>query len=198
MQACGTSLVETVNHVLDFTKLSGNAKAGGVENVIHLSRLVAAHSHVKLSFLRRTDARTLSARRVNLMQLVEDATEGCWIGHRARMFTSEIGSVYSPPKQDRQQSIMLPNPSKHVETVIDIGHSEAVCAASVIMQSSGPFSCAHAAPQGWTFRCEKGGIRRILMNVFGNSLKFTSVCRAGTGRDAEADCFVECRTDMFT
>ena len=38
VQACGTSLVETVNHVLDFTKLSGNAKAGGVENVIHLSR----------------------------------------------------------------------------------------------------------------------------------------------------------------
>jgi len=34
VQACGTSLVETVNHVLDFTKLSGNAKAGGVEKVI--------------------------------------------------------------------------------------------------------------------------------------------------------------------
>ncbi|KAH9902863.1 hypothetical protein C8Q73DRAFT_633609 [Cubamyces lactineus] len=134
VQACGTSLVETVNHVLDFTKLSGNAKAGGVENVIHLSR-------------------------VNLMQLVEEATEGCWIGHRARMFTSEIGSVYSPPKdrqqqlQQQQQSVVLPAaPNKHVETVIDVGHSEA----------------------DWTFRCEKGGIRRILMNVFGNSLKFTS------------------------
>ncbi|KAI0661563.1 hypothetical protein C8Q70DRAFT_910657 [Cubamyces menziesii] len=133
VQACGTSLVETVNHVLDFTKLSGNAKAGGVENVIHLSR-------------------------VNLMQLVEEATEGCWIGHRARMFTSEIGSVYSPPKdrqqqQQQQQSVVLTaTPNKHVETVIDVGHSEA----------------------GWTFRCEKGGIRRILMNVFGNSLKFTS------------------------
>ncbi|KAH9856539.1 hypothetical protein C2E23DRAFT_865956 [Lenzites betulinus] len=127
VQACGTSLVETVNHVLDFTKLSGNAKAGGVENVIHLSR-------------------------VNLMQLVEDATEGCWIGHRARMFTSEIGSVYSPPKPDRQQSVVQPISNKHVETVIDVGHSET----------------------GWTFRCEKGGIRRILMNVFGNSLKFTS------------------------
>ncbi|KAG2740735.1 hypothetical protein P692DRAFT_20752784, partial [Suillus brevipes Sb2] len=34
VQACGTSLVETVNHVLDFTKLSGNMKAGGVDNVI--------------------------------------------------------------------------------------------------------------------------------------------------------------------
>lgn len=34
VQACGTSLVETVNHVLDFTKLSGNLKSGGVDNVI--------------------------------------------------------------------------------------------------------------------------------------------------------------------
>ncbi|TBU49766.1 hypothetical protein BD309DRAFT_850823 [Dichomitus squalens] len=125
VQACGTSLVETVNHVLDFTKLSGNAKAGGVENIIHLSR-------------------------VNLMQLIEEATEGCWIGHRARMFTSEIGSVYSPPKHQHTSSV--PNRNKHVETVIDIGHSDS----------------------GWTFRCEKGGIRRVLMNVFGNSLKFTS------------------------
>ncbi len=44
VQACGTSLVETVNHVLDFTKLSGNSKNGGVENVIHLSRY-ARFSH---------------------------------------------------------------------------------------------------------------------------------------------------------
>lgn len=40
VQACGTSLVETVNHVLDFTKLSGNSKAGGVENVILPSKYV--------------------------------------------------------------------------------------------------------------------------------------------------------------
>ncbi|TCD67142.1 His Kinase A domain containing protein [Steccherinum ochraceum] len=130
VQACGTSLVETVNHVLDFTK-------------------------------------------VDLMQLVEEATEGCWIGHRARMFTSEIGSVYSPPKPpDRQGSSGTVNAKssaggasagttvgtgatvipKMVETVVDIGYN----------------------PAGWTFRCEKGGIRRVLMNLLGNSLKFTT------------------------
>ncbi|KAM6504265.1 atypical/HisK protein kinase [Amanita muscaria] len=128
VQACGTSLVETVNHVLDFTKLSGNSKAGGVENVIAPSN-------------------------VDLLQLVEDAVDGCWVGHRARtviMGDSGIGSVYSPPKENSGSSIT--SRTNFVETVVDIGYRR----------------------EGWLLKCEKGGIRRILMNLFGNSLKFTT------------------------
>ena len=118
VQACGTSLVETVNHVLDFTKLSGNARAGGVENVVQHSRSVYRdvrnRVHIFISYFR-----------VDLMQLLEDATEGCWIGHRARMFTSEIGSVYSPPKSDKN-SVVSPQPAKFVETVLDVGNVDTV------------------------------------------------------------------------
>ncbi len=131
VQGCGNSLIETVNHVLDFTKLSGSSK-GNMETAIRPGS-------------------------VNLAQLIEETVEGCWIGQRARTFQgqSEIGSFYSPPTP-----LHIVDPSKragvnadlaHVETVVDIGMREA----------------------GWQVRCEKGGVRRVLMNLIGNSLKFT-------------------------
>lgn len=131
VQACGTSLVETVNHVLDFTKLSGNMKSGGVDNVITRSI-------------------------VDLEQLVEEAIDGSWIGYCARTSAireSEIGSVYAPAMEQRSSSVMAaPASSKHVEIIVDIDRRES----------------------GWILKCDKGGIRRVLMNLFGNSLKFTS------------------------
>lgn len=131
VQACGTSLVETVNHVLDFTKLSGNMKSGGVDNVITRSI-------------------------VDLEQLVEEAIDGSWIGHCARTSAireSEIGSVYAPAMEHRSSSVMAaPASSRHVEIIVDIDRREG----------------------GWILKCDKGGIRRVLMNLFGNSLKFTT------------------------
>ncbi|KAJ6486669.1 hypothetical protein C8R45DRAFT_1145040 [Mycena sanguinolenta] len=63
-----------------------------------------------------------------------------------------IGSVYSPPEE-------LSAAKQLVEIVVDIGWRKGV---RVVL------------------KCEKGGIRRGLMNVFANSLKFTTVCRCNT------------------
>jgi hypothetical protein len=56
--------------------------------------------------------------RIDVLQLIEEAVEGSWIGHRARMLSrqqeSEIGSLYAPPRQDGSGK-------KLVEIVIEIG-----------------------------------------------------------------------------
>ena len=57
------------------------------------------------------------------MQLVEEAVDGCWIGHRARtaiLGDSGIGSVYSPPKEDLGSPVATRKIP--VETVVDIGY----------------------------------------------------------------------------
>lgn len=71
--------------------------------------------------------------RVDLMQLVEDAVDGCWIGYRARSAVtggdSGIGSVYSPPKDDKGSPVAATR-KKYVETVVDIGYGPQVCLPS--------------------------------------------------------------------
>lgn len=69
---------------------------------------------------------------MDLAQLVEEATEGSWIGYRAR-HSSEIGSVYSP-RNDEDAAAQNVRLRSHVETVIDIGYRSKVN-ISLVMRS---------------------------------------------------------------
>lgn len=106
VQTCGNSLIETVNHVLDFTKLSGSSQG-------------QSGSSIRLA-------------RVNLASLVEQTVEGCWLGQRARFFhgDSDIGSFYAPPAPSglvpKGQRASVGEELAHVETVIDIAQREKV------------------------------------------------------------------------
>ncbi|EJD49061.1 hypothetical protein AURDEDRAFT_112771 [Auricularia subglabra TFB-10046 SS5] len=86
---------------------------------------------------------------VDLVQLTEMAVEGCWLGFRARTSSTggtDIQRVYS--SADRPQARTSP----HVETVIDIDYRD----------------------EGWEIKCDKSGIQRVIINLVGNSLKFTT------------------------
>lgn len=137
VEACGKSLLELVNHVLDFTKLSGNTRQGQR----------SAHSKSKC----------------DMVKLIQEVCESSWIGQMARQMesasSSGIGSVYAPPTEasgaaggSMVQARARAARNNKVETVIDIALRE----------------------DGWLVNCDTGGIRRVLMNLIGNSLKFTS------------------------
>lgn len=103
VQICGTSLIETVNHVLDYTKLSGAGDAPGPGKLF----------------------------KTNLAALVEQTVETSWIGQRARFFMgdSDLGSYYAPPasrNMSKDERISAVKNIAHVETVIDIAQREKV------------------------------------------------------------------------
>lgn len=142
IESCGKSLIEVINHVLDFSKLGANAR-----------RSVAG-----LSADDRPSGAALE--RVNLVRVIEEVVESCYVGQRARASNMDVGSLYDSRSSSGGSSAgsgnSLKKPDDYLEGVEFILEVEPRLA-------------------GWIVKCEKGGVRRVLMNLIGNSLKFTTV-----------------------
>lgn len=140
VEACGKSLLELVNHVLDFTKLSGNFHAK--QNVVKPSQ------------------------RCDLVKLVQEVCESSWIGQMAKNLESKqnagIGSAYAHGSEVSSSRSSLDD----AETKIPIAAGYNNLVETVIDVSM--------RTTGWLVKCDAGGIRRVLMNLIGNSLKFTT------------------------
>lgn len=132
VRTCGLQLIETVNHVLDFTKLSGGSKHTPTKPQIKLSK-------------------------TNLTDLILQTVESSWLGARGKSMQlgeSQVGSFYAPIVQGllpHEERVHIQHALAHVETVLDLAPRQG----------------------GWNVICETGGLRRSLMNIYSNALKFT-------------------------
>ncbi|KAG8912928.1 His Kinase A domain containing protein [Tulasnella sp. 417] len=124
-------LSETVNHVLDFTKLSGKTNESAPR-----------YSVQPVKF--------------DLALLIDETVETCWIGSRARAEAAaeSIGSYYCPPNRS-QSPETFQNQKRKTPQLVEIMSDIDLC------------------EKGWWIKSDKAGIRRILMNLISNSIKFT-------------------------
>ncbi|KAJ5111071.1 hypothetical protein N7532_001606 [Penicillium argentinense] len=151
VNACGRTLLDTMNQVLDFSK------------VVSLERTLRSLKRRKESPLdfKGTDelASHLDSYVVtDLAILVEEVVEGICLGlaYGQNSSASADLSVLSSntPKMSTGRS--------NVDVIIDV------------------------APRDWIYRTQPGALRRIIMNIFGNAMKYTDSGRVTVSLEASS------------
>lgn len=151
IERCGRTLLDTIQHVLDFAKINNFSpkKEESTKGRPGLPRSLSGIPSLTVD--------------VDLSLLTEDVVESVFAGHEfqgnSSLVEPEEASDY-PPKGPRQSNSInadnniAPNQQTsrkgHIDVVMDIGWRS-----------------------NWMFNTQSGALRRVLMNLFGNALKYT-------------------------
>ncbi|RAR08948.1 sensor histidine kinase response regulator [Stemphylium lycopersici] len=135
IETCGKTLLETINHVLDFAKINNLTR--GVSKR-QKKRTQSAKHIISPGQAHTNDIMTL-INDVDMSMLTEDVVESVFAGYTyaktsAQTYELTTSKVNRPP----------------ISIVLDINHSD-----------------------NYVFRTQPGAWRRVIMNLFGNSLKYT-------------------------
>ena len=149
IDSCGRTLLEVINHVLDFGKLTYIAR---LKNKV-------SRPHIQRSTSRETVPQSMSAAPVDLMAVAEQVVESCYAGYEFKGLFGQvdIGTILGESqklldKRPKSQGYgRAKDSSSALTVVIDVEYRE----------------------QGWFFLLQSGAFQRILMNITGNALKYT-------------------------
>lgn len=150
INACGRTLLDTVNQVLDYSKIVSLGR-----NWRYLRKSRETSSEVKGSNNRAPHLDTLI--RTDVAVLAEEVVEGVCLGHRYGEKSNVSVSADQPmllPRDTTNQRLIrnAVNESDNendVEVIIDIARKD------------------------WVYKTQPGALRRIIMNIFGNAVKYT-------------------------
>lgn len=122
VDTCGRTLLDTMNHLFDYAKITNTSRSSSSTSTKDSSSPMSARSNLDLS------------------ELVEEVVEAVYTGHKF----ARTSSITSPTTNG------VHNAQPHVSVILDI-----------------------AGDSDWVFKSEAGAWRRIVMNLFGNALKYT-------------------------
>src|SRR5579871_357597 len=145
IDSCGRTLLEIINQVLEFGKLT------------YIERLMNKESpRLQRNSSKEGVPPTLGLPPVDLMAIAEQVVESCYAGYEFKGIFGEadVGSLASEGKDRKFMGGFgrAKDASSSLTVVIDVDYRD----------------------QGWFFLLQTGPFQRILMNITGNALKYTS------------------------
>lgn len=149
INACGRTLLDTMNQVLDFSKIVSLERTWR-----HIKRHKASPMEVQGMEKVHLDTYVTT----DLGILAEEVVEGVCLGHAyGQRATAAVDQPVLLPHTTARDRVpgdkSDPNTHTEVEVMMDIGHND------------------------WVYRTQPGALRRILMNVLGNAMKYTDFGR---------------------
>ena len=155
--SCGRTLLDTINHILDYSKINSFERTWrGVRKPGAFRR---GHNHNRAGMKREAPPMLNIYAPTNVASVAEEVVEGVYVGQIYQDISSTDHTDLSirGQKQARGQGVHVSfeNQSerglvaKPVEVILDIPHDD------------------------YTFITQPGALKRIIMNIFGNALKYT-------------------------
>ncbi|KAG6041185.1 hypothetical protein E4U41_005673 [Claviceps citrina] len=161
METCSRTLLDTVDHLLDWS---------GVNNFLSPAPVPPNNGDVEERGWRRGEAASIESgmmrivSRVKVDLIVEEVVESVYAG---RIF--QLRSLGSNGGQQGQHSCAGADSAQH--------NAELADSSSSLAQKDSDIAtvCIDIQPNmPWAFYTQPGALRRVVMNLVGNSLKFTS------------------------
>lgn len=138
VDSCGRTLLDTMNHLLDYSKINNFTKQKG--DSIYSATGSSGHENLGLV----TD--------LDLQALVEEVVEAMFTGYTYQNRMAPEALVANGSHDDVEKINTNGKQAQEVVVFLDIDERS----------------------KSWIFSTEAGAWRRLIMNVFGNSLKYTS------------------------
>lgn len=174
VETCGNTLLDTLNHLLDFSKVNHFLRSPKRRAVRDLGRGMRSHSGPRTPM----EAGMMSIfSDVNLSLLLEEVVESVFAGFSFQNSSSKLNTKDKSDDSYFEQRGTV----RRLQSVRSIdngsGRPSPVSTRSSQSVMTSPKVSVYLSVDpsvSWVFHAQPGALRRVIMNIFGNALKYTA------------------------
>ncbi|KAI1259987.1 hypothetical protein F5Y18DRAFT_407017 [Xylariaceae sp. FL1019] len=163
LESCGRVLLDVLNHLLDYTKINSVMQDRKPKHKTRKSKAPASPSQP-----RRFNQSRLSTY-THIDSLFEESIDSVFAGHAFQ----KLSIAQLDHKSDRNADAMALHRNDTLEAVESFGHQTGAHGQLDIHLGDVCVLIDIDPNVPWGFRAQPGALRRIVLNILGNSLRFT-------------------------